>query len=204
MDENEGQDGKNGNRILKRLASIKISEQEKSQISPKNGVPYVRYPSYESTAEIKPSVLENVRNLFKTWRDKTYRMRESQLKAKRQKQLLNEEQKMRRKLEYHFMTPFEKYKRGRKPWKLAIQILKIIIVTIQVGLLSSYQLFLCFFVNGMLGTAKWNVRLMKQFLVDKYIQSRGAQVNSFIRLKNHYLKNALKCFTIFYVYDFML
>ncbi|XP_065069693.1 mucolipin-3-like [Rhopilema esculentum] len=136
MDENKGQDGVNGNRILKRLASIKISEQEKSQIYPKNGVPYVRYPSYESTAEIKPSVLENVRNLFKTWRDKTYRMRESQLRAKRQRQLLNEEQKMRHKLEYHFMTPFEKYKRGRKPWKLAIQILKIIIVTIQVSLFA--------------------------------------------------------------------
>ena len=31
----------------------------------------------------------------------------------------------------------------------------------------------------------------------------GARVDSFIRLKNHYLKNALKFFTIFYAYDFM-
>ena len=45
---------------------------------------------------------------------------------------LTEEQRMRYKLKYHFMTPFQKYKRGRRPWKLCIQILKIIIVTIQV------------------------------------------------------------------------
>ena len=45
---------------------------------------------------------------------------------------LSEEQRMRYKLEYHFMTPFQKYKKGRRPWKLGIQILKIIIVTIQV------------------------------------------------------------------------
>ena len=31
----------------------------------------------------------------------------------------------------------------------------------------------------------------------------GAPVDSFISQKNHYLKNALKCFTIFYAYDFM-
>ena len=30
-----------------------------------------------------------------------------------------------------------------------------------------------------------------------------ARVDSFIRLKNHYLKNALKCFTIFYACDFL-
>ena len=43
-----------------------------------------------------------------------------------------EEQKMRVKLQYHFMTPYQKYKLGRKPWKLCVQILKILIVTTQV------------------------------------------------------------------------
>lgn len=40
---------------------------------------------------------------------------------------------IRTKIEYHFMNPYQKYKaRGRKPWKLLIQIFKIIIVTTQV------------------------------------------------------------------------
>ena len=51
---------------------------------------------------------------------------------KRKKREKIEERKMRLKLQYHFMTPFEKYKLGRKPWKLGIQILKILIVTTQV------------------------------------------------------------------------
>lgn len=39
----------------------------------------------------------------------------------------------RRRLKYFFMNPCEKYRaRGRKPWKLMIQIVKIAIITIQV------------------------------------------------------------------------
>ncbi|XP_064349454.1 mucolipin-3 isoform X4 [Camelus dromedarius] len=46
-------------------------------------------------------------------------------------ELLLEDQ-MRRKLKFFFMNPCEKFwARGRKPWKLAIQILKIVMVTIQ-------------------------------------------------------------------------
>ncbi|XP_067462306.1 mucolipin-3-like [Thunnus thynnus] len=38
----------------------------------------------------------------------------------------------RRRLKYFFMSPCEKYKaRGRKPWKLMLQILKIVIITAQ-------------------------------------------------------------------------
>lgn len=49
-------------------------------------------------------------------------------------QLLLEDQ-MRRKLKFFFMNPCEKFwARGRKPWKLAIQILKIAMVTIQVSI----------------------------------------------------------------------
>jgi hypothetical protein len=47
-------------------------------------------------------------------------------------ELLLEDQ-MRRKLKFFFMNPCEKFwARGRKPWKLTIQILKIVMVTIQV------------------------------------------------------------------------
>lgn len=43
-------------------------------------------------------------------------------------------QAFRWKLKYFFMNLCEKYRaRGRKPWKLTLQILKIAITTIQVG-----------------------------------------------------------------------
>lgn len=51
-------------------------------------------------------------------------------------ELLLEEQ-MRRKLKFFFMNPCEKFwARGRKPWKLVIQILKLAMVTIQVSTLD--------------------------------------------------------------------
>ncbi|KAL7881142.1 hypothetical protein SRHO_G00033960 [Serrasalmus rhombeus] len=41
-------------------------------------------------------------------------------------------EELRRKLKYFFMSPCEKYRaRGRKPWKLMLQILKIAIITVQ-------------------------------------------------------------------------
>uniref|UniRef100_A0A672L1K8 Mucolipin TRP cation channel 3 n=1 Tax=Sinocyclocheilus grahami TaxID=75366 RepID=A0A672L1K8_SINGR len=46
-----------------------------------------------------------------------------------------EQEKFRRKLKYFFMNPCDKYKaRGRKPWKLILQIVKIAVVTIQLVL----------------------------------------------------------------------
>jgi len=43
------------------------------------------------------------------------------------------EDRMRRKLKYFFMNPCEKYRaRGRKPYKLTLQVFKIIMVTVQV------------------------------------------------------------------------
>lgn len=56
--------------------------------------------------------------------------------SKKKKRDKIEEKKMRLKLQYHFMTPFEKYKLGRKPWKLGVQILKILVVTTQVKILG--------------------------------------------------------------------
>ncbi|OCT82512.1 mucolipin-3 isoform X2 [Xenopus laevis] len=48
--------------------------------------------------------------------------------------LLMEDQ-LRRKLKFFFMNPCEKFRaRGRKPWKLCIQILKIAVVTVQLVL----------------------------------------------------------------------
>lgn len=47
--------------------------------------------------------------------------------------LRNRQEVMRRRLKSHFMTPLQKYKhRGRKPWKLLLQFLKLIMVTVQV------------------------------------------------------------------------
>lgn len=47
--------------------------------------------------------------------------------------LRNRREVMRKRLKSHFMTPYQKYKhRGRKPWKLLLQFLKLIVVTVQV------------------------------------------------------------------------
>lgn len=43
---------------------------------------------------------------------------------------------LRRRIKYFFMNPCEKYHaRGRKPWKLVLQLIKIAIITVQVKLL---------------------------------------------------------------------
>lgn len=44
-----------------------------------------------------------------------------------------EEEALRRKLKYFFMSPCDKYHaKGRKPFKLILQLIKIVIVTVQV------------------------------------------------------------------------
>lgn len=48
-----------------------------------------------------------------------------------------EEEALRRKLKYFFMSPCDKYHaKGRKPFKLGLQLLKILIVTVQVDTAS--------------------------------------------------------------------
>lgn len=57
-----------------------------------------------------------------------------------QKQEEEEEEALRRKLKYFFMSPCDKYHaKGRKPFKLGLQLLKIIIVTVQVDTASLYD-----------------------------------------------------------------
>ena len=47
---------------------------------------------------------------------------------------------MRKRLKYHFMSPYQKFRhRGRKPWKLCIQLLKLFVVTIQVCIIEIYS-----------------------------------------------------------------
>uniref|UniRef100_A0AAX7SWQ6 Polycystin cation channel PKD1/PKD2 domain-containing protein n=1 Tax=Astatotilapia calliptera TaxID=8154 RepID=A0AAX7SWQ6_ASTCA len=49
--------------------------------------------------------------------------------------MVTRERRLRRKIKYYFMNPCEKYHaRGRKPWKLILQIIKIAIITIQLVL----------------------------------------------------------------------
>lgn len=58
-----------------------------------------------------------------------------------QKQEEEEEEALRRKLKYFFMSPCDKYHaKGRKPFKLGLQLLKIVIVTVQVETASSSDL----------------------------------------------------------------
>lgn len=45
-----------------------------------------------------------------------------------------EEEELRRRLKYFFMSPCDKYRaRGRRPVKLGLQLAKILLVTVQVG-----------------------------------------------------------------------
>jgi hypothetical protein len=63
-------------------------------------------------------------------------MTERQMDTPYNRREFSRRQILNAKLKYHFMNPWQKYKaRKRKPWKLLIQILKIIIVTVQVELL---------------------------------------------------------------------
>lgn len=49
-------------------------------------------------------------------------------------------ERLRRKIKYYFMNPCEKYHaRGRKPWKLILQIIKIAIITIQVHVILKHD-----------------------------------------------------------------
>lgn len=51
-----------------------------------------------------------------------------------QEEVLQEEEALRRKLKYFFMSPCDKYHaKGRKPFKLGLQLLKILTVTVQVS-----------------------------------------------------------------------
>ena len=107
--------------VLRRLASLKMDEELKEPLLGRSNSG--NYESIQKNGNRFRKAMNSVRNAIRKWKAKT-----------ESSQLLHREQRMRRKLEYHFLTPFQKYKRGRKPWKLAIQILKIIIVTIQVGI----------------------------------------------------------------------
>ncbi|XP_041958407.1 mucolipin-3 isoform X1 [Alosa sapidissima] len=68
----------------------------------------------------------------------------------------------RRKLKYFFMSPCEKYRaRGRKPWKLMLQILKILLIT---GQLVSFGLS-----NEMMVTFKEeNIKTLKHLFLKGY------------------------------------
>jgi len=51
-----------------------------------------------------------------------------------------EEEKLKRKLKFHFLNPVEKYYATRKlPWKLSLQILKVFVITAQLWIFAEYR-----------------------------------------------------------------
>lgn len=63
--------------------------------------------------------------------------------AHQQQEEAEEEEALRRKLKYFFMSPCDKYyAKGRKPFKLGLQLLKIITVTVQVDRDSGLRIIL--------------------------------------------------------------
>ncbi|XP_031551125.1 mucolipin-3-like [Actinia tenebrosa] len=62
---------------------------------------------------------------------------------------------MRKRLKAHFMNPYEKFKkRGRKPWKLFIQMLKIFLVTAQVVIFGQELFSVVTYMENSLNTFK--------------------------------------------------
>ena len=54
----------------------------------------------------------------------------------------DEEDELRRKLKFYFMNPCEKWRAKKKfPWKLVLQLVKIVLVTIQVNVIYSCDYF---------------------------------------------------------------
>ncbi|XP_067086349.1 mucolipin-3-like isoform X1 [Osmerus mordax] len=82
-------------------------------------------------------------------------------------QSLETAEALRRKIKFYFMNPCEKYMaRGRKPWKLILQIIKIAIITIQ---LVSFGLS-----NQMVVTFKEeNLMAFKHLFLKDYVDQRG-------------------------------
>ncbi|KAK3698180.1 hypothetical protein QZH41_019279 [Actinostola sp. cb2023] len=78
---------------------------------------------------------------------------------------------LKAKLKYHYMNPWQKYKaRKRKPWKLVIQIFKIIIVTVQVVLFGTDRFSVVTFLEDN------RQALQHLFLNDYSIKSTGSKI----------------------------
>lgn len=55
-----------------------------------------------------------------------------------------EEEDLRRRLKYFFMSPCDKFRaKGRKPFKLMLQVVKILVVTVQVSPTGAQQSTIC-------------------------------------------------------------
>lgn len=51
----------------------------------------------------------------------------------------SESDRLRRRLKYFFMNPCQKFRAKRKkPWKLLLQLVKVVLVTVQVNILLNY------------------------------------------------------------------
>ncbi|XP_039979820.1 mucolipin-1b [Xiphias gladius] len=96
-----------------------------------------------------------------------------------QQQEEEEEEALRRKLKYFFMSPCDKYHaKGRKPFKLGLQLLKIIIVTVQLVLFGlSNQMVVTF--------KEENTAAFKHLFLKGYEDSVPQAVHTQIELYSH-------------------
>ncbi|XP_072299753.1 mucolipin-1-like [Eucyclogobius newberryi] len=96
-----------------------------------------------------------------------------------QRQREEEEEALRRKLKYFFMSPCDKYHaKGRKPFKLGLQLLKIIIVTVQLVLFGLS--------NQMVVTFKdENTAVFKHLFLNGYQDNKPQELYSQDQLNSH-------------------
>ena len=70
-------------------------------------------------------------------------------------------EKMRARLKWHYMNAYEKYRAGgRKPWKLLIQIIKIVLVTVQVSTWNRLRFSLSYHCNHVITGIKYFVSVV--------------------------------------------
>ncbi|KAK7945486.1 hypothetical protein WMY93_001214 [Mugilogobius chulae] len=125
----------------------------------------------------------------------------------------------RRKLKYFFMNPCEKYKaKGRKPWKLMIQILKIAIITAQLvsfglsnemmvtfkdeSLLTFKHLFLKEFKDHRMGTyaiyTKTELYNHIYFVIDRYLHLQNLTMGNLAYTRMEGKSAPLRLCKVFY------
>uniref|UniRef100_A0A3P8WJL7 Mucolipin TRP cation channel 1 n=1 Tax=Cynoglossus semilaevis TaxID=244447 RepID=A0A3P8WJL7_CYNSE len=90
-----------------------------------------------------------------------------------------EEEALRRKLKYFFMSPCDKYHaKGRKPFKLGLQLLKIVIVTVQLVLFGlSNQMVVTF--------KEENTEVFKHLFLKGYHDRAAQAVHTQAQLRDH-------------------
>nr|XP_046919295.1 mucolipin-3-like [Dermatophagoides farinae] len=127
------------------------------------------HQNYSSQQQQQQQPCGNTKNLNSTTTAATTTTTTNEWSIDSNTELQQYRNRLRRRLRYHFMSPIDKWKiKGRFPWKLLLQIIKIILVTTQVILFGNNTATIRSVDHGMLMTLhdifllKWDSSLDQQ------------------------------------------